>query len=54
MSALPLKPFTKPPLSLSDQLALLVSRGLQVSDRADALHYLRHIGYYRLSGYALL
>lgn len=53
MPTLPRIPFNKPPLSLADQLALLVSRGLTVNDRADALHYLTHIGYYRLSGYAL-
>jgi len=50
---LPRIPFNKPPLSLVDQLTLLVSRGLTVNSRADALHYLTHIGYYRLSGYAL-
>jgi abortive infection bacteriophage resistance protein len=50
---LPRIPFNKPPLSLPDQLGLLVSRGLTVNNPADALHYLTHIGYYRLSGYAL-
>lgn len=50
---LPLIPFNKPPLSLADQLNLLVSRGLTVNDAAAARHYLTHIGYYRLSGYAL-
>ena len=29
------------------------SRGLAISDQAGAEHHLRHIGYYRLSGYAL-
>jgi Abi-like protein len=51
--ALPRIPFNKPPLSLPDQLALLVARGLTVNDTADATHYLAHIGYYRISGYAL-
>jgi abortive infection bacteriophage resistance protein len=46
-------PFNKPPLSLPDQLQLLISRGLTVSDQAEASHYLTYIGYYRLSGYAL-
>jgi abortive infection bacteriophage resistance protein len=46
-------PFNKPPLSVPDQLQLLVSRGLAVPDPAVATHYLTHIGYYRLSGYAL-
>ncbi len=53
VSALPRVPFNKPPLSLPDQLRLLLSRGLTVNDTADATHYLTHIGYYRLSGYAL-
>ena len=52
-AALPRIPFNKPPLSLPDQLSLLISRGLVVNDAADATHYLTHIGYYRLSGYAL-
>jgi hypothetical protein len=47
-----LTPFNKPPLSLKDQLSLLELRGLIVSDRAAALHYLTHIGYYRICGYA--
>jgi len=51
--ALPLVPFNKPPLSLPDQLQLLLSRGLNVPDSTAATHYLTHIGYYRLSGYAL-
>jgi len=50
---LPQTPFSKPPLSLSNQLRLLESRGLEVNDSVDATHYLTHIGYYRLSGYAL-
>jgi abortive infection bacteriophage resistance protein len=53
VSALPPIPFNKPPLSLAAQLSLLVSRGLAVNDAAVATHYLTHIGYYRLSGYAL-
>ena len=53
MSALPRIPFNKPPLSLPDQLALLVTRGLTVNNAADATHYLAHIGYCRFSGYAL-
>jgi abortive infection bacteriophage resistance protein len=44
--------FTKPPLSLSNQLDQLLSRGLVVKDKELALHHLSHIGYYRLSGYA--
>ncbi|WP_298050437.1 Abi family protein [uncultured Paenalcaligenes sp.] len=35
----------------SDQLDLLMERGLIVTDRVRALDYLERIGYYRLSGY---
>lgn len=45
--------FNKPPLSLTQQLEKWKSRGLIVSDEAKALHYLRYIGYFRFSGYAL-
>lgn len=45
--------FTKPALTFAGQLAKLQSRGLLIPDRATAEHYLRHIGYYRLSAYAL-
>jgi len=45
--------FTKPALSLPQQLAKLQSRGLAVTDQASGLHYLQHVGYYRLSAYAL-
>ncbi len=45
--------FNKPAIGLEQQLDLLIQRGLVVPDRAKALHYLRHIGYYRLSGYGL-
>lgn len=44
-------PYGKPWLSYDDQLALLESRGLQITERAAALEYLERIGYYRLSGY---
>lgn len=45
--------FSKPALTLTQQLAKLQTRGLQVTDRAAAEHCLRHVGYYRLSAYAL-
>lgn len=44
-------PYTKPHLSIPDQVKLLESRGMQVNDRARAERYLRRLGYYRLSGY---
>ena len=45
--------FTKPPLTLPQQLAKWQTRGLVVSGEAKALHYLRFIGYYRFSAYTL-
>jgi abortive infection bacteriophage resistance protein len=47
------RPFTKPALSIADQLALLEARGLIVNDRPAALHALKHISYYRLRAYWL-
>jgi abortive infection bacteriophage resistance protein len=49
---LPMK-FTKPAIDLDAHIALLRSRGLVIPDEARARHYLRFIGYYRLSGYSL-
>jgi abortive infection bacteriophage resistance protein len=43
--------FRKPPLSIREQIALLEDRGMHVPDRERAKHYLRFVGYYRLSGY---
>jgi len=43
--------FTKESLTLEQQLDLLIQRGIQCQDRQQALHYLRHLNYYRLSGY---
>src|SRR5258708_5814227 len=45
--------FTKPSMTIPEQLAKLQARGLQVVDRATAEHCLRYVGYYRLSAYAL-
>jgi abortive infection bacteriophage resistance protein len=45
--------FTKPALSIPDQVALLTRRGMAVPDQARAEHYLRHISYYRLRAYWL-
>jgi abortive infection bacteriophage resistance protein len=45
--------FTKPALSVAEQIALLRRRGLKISNEAEAEHYLNFIGYYRLSGYSL-
>lgn len=43
--------YPKPWKSYEEQLDLLISRGLAVTDRPRALEYLQRIGYYRLSGY---
>lgn len=48
---MPSVPFQKPALNLAAQLALLQQRGMIIADPARAEHYLRFIGYYRLSGY---
>ncbi|EHQ52209.1 Abi family protein [Ectothiorhodospira sp. PHS-1] len=45
------KGYPKPWKSYEEQLDLLISRGLAVTNRAKALDYLQRIGYYRLSGY---
>jgi abortive infection bacteriophage resistance protein len=49
----PRVPYTKPWLSVADQLKKLESRGLLVTDRADAEIFLRHINYYRFTGYCV-
>lgn len=43
--------FTKPYLSVADQITLLKTRGMIISDDTRAGAYLERIGYYRLSGY---
>ena len=48
---MPRVPFQKPALNSAAQLALLQQRGMIIADPARAEHYLRFIGYYRLSGY---
>lgn len=45
--------FTKPALTLAQQLQKWESRGLLVGKHAGALHYLQFIGYYRFSAYTL-
>lgn len=45
--------FTKPPLTLDQQLDQLMARGMQCADRAQAIHYLGHLNYYRLGAYWL-
>ena len=43
--------YKKPYLTFKQQLDLLKSRGLEVTNDSVALEYLRRLGYYRLSGY---
>lgn len=43
--------YNKPYLNFDQQLELLRSRGLEVTNESVALEYLRRLGYYRLSGY---
>ena len=44
---------TKPFLTIDNQLDLLISRGLIVNDRENALNILRRTNYYRFSAYSL-
>jgi len=43
--------YTKPTLSIADQIKLIESRGLIITDQKKAEKYLSNISYYRLSGY---
>ena len=43
--------YNKPPRTYEEQLTILETRGLVVSDRAFALHCLEHYNYYRISAY---
>ena len=49
----PKQSYINPPLSFSDQLQLLVRRGLSVPDAARAEYYLSHLNYYRFAAYCL-
>jgi len=43
--------YSKSPLTVTDQIELLKTRGLIIPDEKRAVGYLQNIGYYRLSGY---
>jgi abortive infection bacteriophage resistance protein len=45
--------FTKPSLSIADQIARIEGRGMAVPDHKLAAHSLQHISYYRLRAYWL-
>ena len=47
------KKFEKKPMTPEEHIALMRSRGLVIKDEDKAAHYLKHIGYYRLSIYML-
>jgi len=44
-------PFNKPPLSYADQIKLLKTRGLLITNEPKVQHLLEVISYFRLSGY---
>jgi len=43
--------YDKQPLTVDEQIAQLIERGLSISDSNLAFHFLSHISYYRLAGY---
>lgn len=43
--------YTKPPVSISDQIQKLRDRGLLIPNEGDAFRYLSNISYYRLRAY---
>ena len=45
--------FSKPAITLDQQIDLLIQRGVAIPDRDYARHYLTHLNYYRLGGYWL-
>lgn len=45
--------FTKPPLTIAQQIRLLKDRGMAIEEEALAAHYLKHLNYYRLCAYWL-
>ncbi|MDF2922473.1 MAG: amino protease [Paenibacillaceae bacterium] len=49
----PAVPSLKPPTTFEEQILLLESRGIVVSDRAKAIKILSTLNYYRFSAYAL-
>jgi abortive infection bacteriophage resistance protein len=48
------RPYQKPATNYTEQVEKLKSRGLLVSDDAEAAFYLAHLNYYRLRGYWLI
>lgn len=50
---MPKQPYTKPALTIDQQIAQLRNRGMVISDTPLAEHYLSQINYYRLTAYWL-
>jgi abortive infection bacteriophage resistance protein len=50
---MPKQPYTKPALSIDQQIDQLVDRGMMINNRPLATHFLSQINYYRLSAYWL-
>ena len=48
-----MRTYSKPALTIEQQIALLESRGLSIPDLARAVRHLSNISYYRLSAYML-
>ena len=46
-------PYSKKWLPIADQLQRLADAGLEIEDHAEAEDFLRHLNYYRFSGYGL-
>ena len=42
--------YSKPACSEEEHLKIMEERGLQIPDPDKAIHYLKYIGYYRLTG----
>jgi abortive infection bacteriophage resistance protein len=45
--------FEKPAITIAEQIALMRKRGLRIDNEAEAIHFLKFVGYYRISGYSL-
>lgn len=43
--------YTKPFLTYEEQAYKLIDKRGMIADRADLIHHLEDVGYYRLSGY---
>jgi abortive infection bacteriophage resistance protein len=43
--------YSKPALSVEQQVEQLINRGMNVENRKKALHLLEHISYFRFSAY---